>query len=253
MTLRFASLGSGSRGNALLVESASTLLLVDCGLPRRSIEQRMKVLGRAPGDVTAILISHEHSDHCQGIGPFLRRYPTPTWLTAGTASAVSGLGPASTLNPHRALEIGSIKVVPYPVPHDAREPCQFVFQADNRRLGVLTDTGHITSHIRERLAGCDALAVEFNHDLGTLHRSAYPESLKARVASKYGHLNNDQSVNLLAEIQHGGLQWVMGLHLSEQNNSQPQVRDSAGPLLEQHGFDLHLAGQDEPSEWLDVN
>ena len=253
MTLRFASLGSGSRGNALLVEFDTTLLMVDCGLPRKIVEERLRVLGRDPRDVTAVLVTHEHADHVQGVAKFVRRYNTPVWMTPGTASAVRGLSRTNALSCHRELVIESIKVEPYPVPHDAREPCQFVFAAGGRRLGLLTDAGHVTSHMYERLTGCDALAIECNHDLDSLQRGPYPDSLKTRVASRFGHLNNAQTTELLERVNHGGLQWVMGLHLSEQNNSPDQVRAALQSLPDSARYPLHLATQDAPTPWTTID
>ena len=252
MTLRFASLGSGSRGNALLVEFGSTLLMIDCGLPRKVVEERLSAVGRSPRDVSALLVTHEHSDHSQGVATFARRYNTPLWMTPGTASAIRELVNVQTLSPHRPLEIGAIKIEPFPVPHDAREPCQFVFAAGGRRLAVLTDTGHVTAHMHERLAGSDALAIEFNHDLASLQRGPYPDSLKARVASRFGHLNNSQTTDLLAKLDRARLQWVVGLHLSETNNTPAQVRDCLRPALDGAAYPLHLATQDDVTEWFEV-
>ena len=249
MTLRFASLGSGSRGNALLVEFGSTLLMIDCGLPRKVVEERLKALDRSPRDVAALLVTHEHTDHAQGVATFARRYNTPLWMTPGTASAIRELVNVKTLSCHRPLEIGEITIEPFPVPHDAREPCQFVFAAGGRRLAVLTDTGHVTAHMHARLEGCDALAIEFNHDLVSLQRGPYPESLKARVASRFGHLNNAQTSELLTKLGRDRLQWVVGLHLSEKNNTPEQVRESLGPALDGARYPLHLATQDAPTAW----
>ena len=253
MTLRFASLGSGSRGNALLVEFGSTLLMVDCGLPRKVVEERLQAAGRSPRDVTAILVTHEHTDHAQGVATFARRYNTPLWMTPGTASAIRELVNVQTLSSHRPLTIGEIAIEPFPVPHDAREPCQFVFAAGGRRLAVLTDTGHVTAHMHARLAGCDALAIEFNHDLVSLQRGPYPESLKARVASRFGHLNNAQTTELLAKLDRARLQWVVGLHLSEKNNTPEQVRDTLRPALDGATYPLHLATQDAPAGWFPLD
>jgi phosphoribosyl 1,2-cyclic phosphodiesterase len=249
MFLRFASLGSGSRGNAMLVEFGSTLLMVDCGLPLKIVEQRLRLVGREPQDVTALLVTHEHADHAQGVAKFARRYNTPLWMTPGTASAVRGLARVELLSSHRDLTIGEIHVQPYPVPHDAREPCHFTFGAGGRRVGVLTDAGHVTPHMIERLSPCDALAVEANHDLDSLNRGPYPESLKHRVASKFGHLNNSQTTALLSRLDRARLQWVVGLHLSEQNNSPEQVRAALGPALANARFPLHLATQDTATAW----
>jgi phosphoribosyl 1,2-cyclic phosphodiesterase len=246
--LRFASLASGSRGNALLVEFDGTLLMVDCGLPRKAVEERLRALGRDPRDVTAVLVTHEHADHAQGVSKFARRYNTPVWMTPGTAAAIGPISRTRYISPHRDFTIESIAVQPYPVPHDAREPCHFVFAAGGRRLGVLTDAGHVTPHMHERLSGCDALAIEFNHDLPSLQRGPYPASLKERVSSRFGHLNNSQTTELLLRVDHGGLQWVMGLHLSERNNSPDHVRTAAGVSR----YRLHLATQDDPTDWVNV-
>jgi phosphoribosyl 1,2-cyclic phosphodiesterase len=249
VTLKFASLGSGSRGNAMLVEFGTTLLMVDCGLPLKIVEERLRLVGREPRDVTALLVTHEHTDHAQGVAKFARRYNTPLWMTAGTSSGIRGLARTEILSSHRDLTIGDIQVQPYPVPHDAREPCQFTFAAGGRRVGLLTDAGHVTPHMLERLAPCDALAVEANHDLGSLQRGSYPDSLKQRVASKFGHLNNSQTTELLGRLDRARLQWVVGLHLSEHNNSPEQVRAAMGPALEGTRFPLHLATQDAATAW----
>jgi phosphoribosyl 1,2-cyclic phosphodiesterase len=250
MNLRFVSLASGSRGNASLVEFGSTLLMVDCGLPVKVVEERFKAVDRHPRDVTAILVTHEHADHCHGVAAFSKRYNTPVWTTPGTASALPTITRVNHLSCHRALALGDISVQPFPVPHDAREPCQFTFSAAGRRLGMLTDAGHITPHVFEHLTSCDALALECNHDLETLRRGSYPDSLKARVASRFGHLNNDQTTELLSRLDPARVQWVMGLHLSERNNSPEQVRVALKPALERALYPLHLASQDAPSIWL---
>ncbi len=249
MTLRFAALGSGSRGNAALIEFGSTLLMIDCGLPRKAVEERLRALDREPRDVTAILVTHEHADHAQGVAKFARRYNTPLWMTPGTASALPALRRVNTLSCHRELTIGGIDVRPYPVPHDAREPCQFTFTAGDRRLGMLTDAGHVTPHMLERLTGCDALALECNHDLPSLQNGPYPETLKARVASRFGHLNNGQTTDLLRRLEPARVQWIVGLHLSETNNTPEQVRATLKPALEKARYPLHLATQDAPTPW----
>jgi phosphoribosyl 1,2-cyclic phosphodiesterase len=252
---RFASLSSGSRGNALLIEYRNTLLMVDCGLPCRTIAERLGAVGRDPRDVTALLVTHEHGDHVRGAASFARRYGTPLWATPGTvaASRIGGVKKLGTLNCHRELMLGEIGIEPYPVPHDAREPCQFVFVCGGRRIGVLSDTGHVTAHMLERLAGCDALALEANHDLEALWRGPYPQSVKARVASGFGHLDNGASAELLARVAHADLQWVVALHLSERNNSPERVRAALQPVLGESTQRLHLASQDVASEWIEVD
>jgi phosphoribosyl 1,2-cyclic phosphodiesterase len=256
--LRFASLASGSRGNALLIESGSTLLMVDCGLPYRDVEQRLAAVGRCGDDVTAVLVTHEHADHLRGVATFARRHGTRVLTSHGTGRALataSGWSDELEREPfstHRPLRVGAFTVEPFPVPHDAHEPCQFAFAAAGRRLGLLTDTGHVTAHIRERLGRCDALALECNHDAESLARGSYPPSVKARVASAYGHLSNAQAAGFVAHVLHGGLQWIMAMHISERNNSPAHVRSALGPALAAGPTRLALAEQDAPSGWIEV-
>jgi len=253
--VRFASLASGSRGNALLVEHDATLVMVDCGLGIKALEQRLRAVGREPRDLTAVLLTHEHSDHVRGIGAFARRYDVPIWSTAGTAAAASltGLPRLRVFSGGRPLELGAMTIEPFTVPHDAREPCQFVFATDRRRLALLTDTGHVTEHVRERLTGLDAIAVEFNHDLDALWAGSYPEAIKRRIASSLGHLNNGQAAELLRGLDNDALQWVMALHVSEANNSRECVAGALSMALgDAHDAVAHHARQDEPSGWLEI-
>jgi len=209
--------------------------------------------GREPRDVTAGLVTHEHSDHVQGVERFVRRYNSRVLMTPGTASAAGATLRVETLSCHRPLTIDAIRVEPFPVPHDAREPCQFVFVAGERRPGPLTDSGHVTPPMLDPLGSCDALALECNHDLETLRAGPYPESLKARVASRFGHLNNAQACDLLGRLEQSRLQWVAGLHLSERNNSPDHVRTALGAVLERARYPLHLAEQDDSLMWLAVD
>jgi phosphoribosyl 1,2-cyclic phosphodiesterase len=248
--LRFCALASGSRGNALLVEHDETLIMIDCGLPLAVLEARLAAVGCALDDLDAVLITHEHGDHSRGIGPLRRRRAIPLWTTHGTAGAVDDIDDFARVQLDRELTIGSIGILPFAVPHDAREPCQFVFCAAGRRLGVLSDVGHATPVIRRALSGCDALALEFNHDAAMLEAGSYPPSVKARVGSRFGHLSNAQAVELLGGLVHGGLQWVMALHLSERNNSPLHVREAVDPVID--GVEFTLARQDEPSRWFEV-
>jgi phosphoribosyl 1,2-cyclic phosphodiesterase len=250
--LRFSALASGSRGNALLVEHDETLIMIDCGLPLTALESRLGAVGRSLDDLDAVLITHEHGDHSRGIGPLLRRRQIPLWTTPGTAQVVEEIAGFERVRLDRQLTIGSISVEPFAVPHDAREPCQFVFRAGQRKLGVLSDAGHATRVIRQALAGCDALALEFNHDSKLLESGSYPESVKARVGSRYGHLSNAQSAELLGGLVHDGLQWVMALHLSERNNTVGHVRAAAAAAMNGSSVGIELATQDEPTRWLEV-
>jgi phosphoribosyl 1,2-cyclic phosphodiesterase len=251
--LRFCALASGSRGNALLVEHDDTLIMVDCGLPLRSLRQRLSAAGRSLDDINALLITHEHGDHTNGIGPLRRQRELPVFTSAGTAGVVKRIERYERLRCGTEITIGSVKVEPFAVPHDAREPCQFVFDAGSVRLGILTDTGFATPIVRRKLENCDALAIEFNHDRSMLENGSYPEAVKDRVGSRFGHLNNEQAGGLLSELVHPGLQWAVALHISERNNSPELVREAGARATGNSGVEFILAAQHEPTEWIEVD
>jgi len=219
--IRFASLGSGSAGNALLVESGATCLMVDCGFGQRETIRRLARLERAPEQLTGILVTHEHGDHVGGVFPFARRHGLPVWLSHGTFSACRSAARGVELriiDGDAAFCVEALEVQPFPVPHDAREPLQFVFSDGNRRLGLLTDAGEITRHMRDVLSGVDGLILECNHDAGMLASSSYPLSLQRRIAGRLGHLENGAAAGLLRDIDASRLQHLVAAHLSEQNN-----------------------------------
>lgn len=219
--MRFASLGSGSRGNATLVEAGHTRLLVDCGYTLKELERRLAALELCGEALTAILVTHEHADHVRGVGPLARRYGIPVLASAGTVRAAA-LGELPELRPFAShggpFRLGDIEIGPFAVPHDAREPCQFVLAAHGRRLGLLTDAGRVTPHIVDSLRDVDALLLECNHDAGMLARGPYPPALRARVGGPLGHLSNVQAAGLLAHLDHGRLAHLVAGHLSEKNN-----------------------------------
>ena len=220
--MRFASLGSGSEGNALIVQVGASVLMMDCGFGLAATEARLARAGLMPDDIDAILVTHEHSDHIGGVARFARKHQLPVWLTHGTAKVFNqGALPNALINfvdPHEAFLVGDIQVTPYFVPHDAFEPVQYVFSDGSARLGVLTDTGSITAHIEKTLSGCDALVLECNHDLDMLMNGPYPPSLKKRVAGKFGHLDNLTAASLLAGIDCSRLKHILAAHLSQRNN-----------------------------------
>lgn len=221
--MRFASLGSGSAGNALVVEVGRTRVLLDCGFRISETVGRLGRLGLAPDDLAAIVISHEHDDHVVGAVPFARKFNLPLWLTGGTLRALNGACQASAnisvIEGHGRFNIGDLEIEPYPVPHDAREPAQFVFSDGAKKLGVLTDSGCTTRHIETVLQRCDALVLECNHDIGMLRDGAYPLRLKARIAGRLGHLDNAGAASLLNALDCARLQHVIAAHISQQNNT----------------------------------
>ena len=250
--MRFASLGSGSEGNALLVESGRTRILIDCGFALSDAIERLERLGVNPETVSAIVVTHEHSDHIGGVAAFALRFETPVWLTFGTLAAVAErfaeLPCVKGFDSHDCFAIDGIEIRPFPVPHDAREPVQFVCSDGCWRLGVLTDLGISTSHVEASLSGCHALVLECNHDLDLLVNGDYPESIKRRIASKFGHLDNNTAAGLLSRIDASRLKHLIAAHLSRQNN-RPELAQAAlagaihcepewiGVADQQQGFD----------------
>jgi phosphoribosyl 1,2-cyclic phosphodiesterase len=220
--MRFASLGSGSEGNALVVEAGNSRILLDCGFSATETVRRLGRLGLEPAAISAVLVTHEHDDHVGGAERFSRRFGIPVYLSHGTRVAASGRGDAfataTIIDGHTPFAVGDLEVCPYPVPHDAREPTQFVFGDGARRLGVLTDAGSSTPHIEQMLSGLDALVIECNHDRELLLGGNYPERLKQRIAGRYGHLDNGQAADIVTNIGKKSLQHVVAAHLSQRNN-----------------------------------
>lgn len=258
--MRFNSLGSGSEGNALLVEcgsgTAPVRLLIDCGFGVREATRRLALLGLAPGDLHAVLVTHEHGDHIGGAARLAVAAGAPLYLTHGTAQAGrAALRPAAQLrmiDPHRPFEIGGVIVEPVAVPHDAREPVQFVIDDGSARLGVLTDLGHSTAHVIRAMSRLDAIVLECNHDEAMLQASDYPMALKRRIAGDYGHLANSASAGLLAAIDHSRLHTVVAAHLSRSNNRPELAREAVARAWGQPPEAVLVADQDDGVDWVRV-
>lgn len=252
--MRYCSLGSGSKGNGTLIEQGNTRLLVDCGFSLRSTEQRLRQAGIGGDQLTAILVTHEHSDHIQGVAKLARRFDLPVYLTPGTGYALRQEGlDLRWIDLHSPLLIGDLEVSPVAVPHDAREPCQFVFDNGRERLGVLTDTGSITPWIVEQYARLDALFLEANYDPHMLAYGPYPGFLKARVGGELGHLSNQQAASLLGMIDLEQLQHIAIAHISEKNNRPELARDALTDALAGWSGELLLAEQNQGLPWQTIS
>lgn len=250
--MRFASLGSGSRGNSLLVDAGDTKLLLDCGFSVRATTDKLGRLGVSPEEISGILVTHEHGDHIAGVFKFASRFSTPVYLTHGThIAAPSGksLSTCRMIDSHASFTIGNLEIHPFPVPHDAREPVQFAFSDGAHRLGVLTDTGSITQHVIDVLRVCDALVLECNHDSELLAASSYPMTLQRRISGNFGHLSNRQAVSLLQQIETRQLQHIVAAHLSEQNNRHELVVAALATALNCADDWIGVAGQEEGFGW----
>ncbi|WP_372861515.1 MBL fold metallo-hydrolase [Spongiibacter sp.] len=251
--MRFASLGSGSKGNATLVESQQACVLVDCGFTIKETERRMARLGRSADSLSAILVTHEHGDHIKGVLPLARKYSLPVYSSFGTADYrdMRRYDKWQRLSLGQSVDIGGFAVMPVAVPHDAREPCQFVFRYRKKTFGLLTDLGSITPFVREQYRDCDALLLECNHDVPLLQQGPYPPSLKRRVGGDWGHLNNSQAAELLHSVNVEHLQHVVMAHLSEQNNTPELARAAVEPILA-NSEALLSADQQAGFDWLDI-
>lgn len=257
MAMRFASLGSGSEGNALLVEVGQTRLLMDCGFGLQETVARLARLGVDPEQLSGIVVTHEHGDHIGGVARLARRYDLPVWLTHGTLRAqyvdFTGMDGIHEIDSHLTFAIGDIEVSPYPVPHDAAEPVQFVFSDGSSRLGVLTDVGHGTAHIERMLGGCHALVLECNHDSDMLANGEYHWSLKQRVGGRYGHLNNRESAELLARLDRSNLQHLIAAHLSRKNNTRELAVRALSTAIGCDAEWIGVATQDGGFDWRGIS
>lgn len=251
--IRFASLGSGSRGNSLIVDAGEAKILLDCGFSVRTMVSRLARLSVLPEEITGILVTHEHSDHIAGVNRFACRFGIPVYLTHGTFGFVENDNERQAeyrvIDGHAPFGISSLQITPFPVPHDAREPVQYAFSDGVRRLGVLTDCGKITAHIVDVLDGCDALVLECNHDSELLADSTYPAMLKRRVSGDFGHLDNQQAASLLRTINSSRLQHFVAAHLSEQNNSPSLVRKAVAEALGCEESWVGVASQQDGFGW----
>ena len=254
--MRFACLGSGSEGNALVVEVGQTRVLLDCGFSIKETVARLSKLALTPDDLSGIIVTHEHADHISGVTRLANKFTLPVWLSHGSHAYLSNLdqGPAHIriIDSHAAFAIGEMEIVPFPVPHDAREPIQFVFGDGARRLGVLTDTGMITPHIAHMLSGCDALMLECNHDRDLLANGPYPPSLKQRVGGRFGHLDNHAAADLLRAIDTTRLRHVIAAHLSRKNNLPELARNALAAALNCTEEWIGIADQENGFAWREI-
>ena len=251
--MRFASIGSGSEGNGLIVEAGATRILIDCGFGIRDTVVRLERIGVAPASVTAILVTHEHGDHVGGVPAFAARYEIPIWLTFGTLEVLgerfAGMERVYGFDSHDRFAIGELEVRPFPVPHDAREPVQFVITDGMFRVGIVTDLGTTTRCVEASLNGCDALVLECNHDPGLLEQSDYPASLKQRISGRFGHLPNDGAATIVRAIDTSRLQHLIAAHLSKQNNTPAMARAALSDALGCASDWIGIATQETGFDW----
>ncbi|WP_157265207.1 MBL fold metallo-hydrolase [Azohydromonas aeria] len=258
--MRFSSLGSGSSGNATLVEAGDparpTRLLVDCGFSLRELTRRLAVRGVAPDGIDAVFVTHEHGDHVGCALTLARRHGVRLCMSAGTWSALrQDEAPAALhlLACGDTLDVGALQLKPFAVPHDAREPLQLRVHDGQHHLGLLTDLGEVTEDVAQALAGCGALLLEANHDREMLLSGPYPWVLKRRVGGRFGHLENGAAAALLRRLHHGGLRHVVAAHLSKQNNRPELAAQALAAALDTTERDIVVADPALGCGWLDLH
>ncbi len=255
-TIRFASLGSGSRGNATVVVCEGDAVLLDCGLSAKSVVDRLEAVGVSPDSIRAIALTHEHSDHVGGARVTSRVLGVPVYMTSACRAQMPDAGEIDDVRrlvPDRTLRVGALSIDAFRVPHDTVDPVGFVVGAGASKLGLVTDLGTIRRGIVDRLRGCRAVILEFNHDPALVAANPYPDSVKERVLGDHGHLSNAQAGALLARLDGGAVRDVVLAHISEKNNTEELALAAARAALagwRRPRPRLHVAGADAPGPLL---
>ena len=256
--MRFCSLGSGSAGNSFVVQDDKTTLLVDCGFGLNETVTRLNRYDIKPEKLNAILLTHEHEDHIKGAFSFSNKYKVPIHLSHGTFKMCKKrINDKYDINFNiisgsKSFMINDIEVTPIPVPHDAREPFQFMFESNFKSIAIITDLGFITKHLIKTLKEINALVIEFNHDKNMLIDSDYPQSLKDRVSGMYGHLENMESIKLLKSINCKSIKWIAAAHLSEKNNDKKLVKQLIADATLKGDESIKVIDQMNGIDWLNI-
>ncbi len=256
--MRICMLASGSKGNSVYLETPRARVLLDAGLSARELTRRLKLIGRSPADLDAVVISHEHIDHIRGAGVLSRSSDVTICISGPTLarapSSVGKIGRVRTIEAGVPFAVGDLQIAPFEVTHDAANPLNFVLRCDGVKMAVATDLGYASNLVRENLKECRLLILETNHDPKMLEEGPYPWSLKQRIRSRNGHLSNEQGAELLAAVMHDGLEHVFLAHLSEQNNlpghAVAAVKKALGPRL--NGCTLHVGSQDNIGKMITI-
>jgi phosphoribosyl 1,2-cyclic phosphodiesterase len=260
MAVSVTVLGSGSKGNSTVVSTSNTCVLVDVGFSCRETFRRMQIAGVDPESLDAILVSHEHTDHVNGVFVLARKLDIPVFMTAATHHAWwrsardkydgQRLNKLETFSAGHGFQVGDLEVMPFTIPHDAVDPTGFAFRSEGVRLAIVTDLGYLPENVKYYVRGCDCLMIESNHDLEMLRTGPYPWAVKQRVLSKKGHLSNEALAEYFCNDYDGSAAFVILAHLSEQNND-PEIARRAAERALCERLDLLrnrllLASQDTP-------
>ena len=262
--MRFCSLGSGSGGNATLIEASQgitrTQVLMDCGFSLRELTRRLLRAGSTPAELSAVFITHEHGDHAGCALSLARQHRVPIVTSRGTWRAISQRLGEAAIDPALIrfardgewVALGDLELQPFAVPHDANEPLQLRTSDGQSLLGLITDVGSVTPSVIQALQGCDALLLECNHDEALLRASSYPNGLKRRILGSHGHLSNDSAASLLTHCLHAGLKQVVAAHLSARNNTSDLAAAAVAGVLGIAPSDVSIASQSDGIDWLNL-
>ena len=254
--IRLCLLGSGSSGNAVLVSTQSSKLLIDCGLSYKQLALRAASVGESLDGLQGVLVTHEHRDHVNGLGVLARRLRVPVHITSRTLESlpphVGELPEIRLFEAGDALAVGEFGIGSFSVTHDAVDPVCYVLEANGVKLGVASDLGHAPSLVRMRLAGAHALVLESNYCPRMLREGPYPPMLQQRIRSKHGHLSNPDMNSLLAGLLHDALRLVVLVHISEKNNCHDLALKLAKQVIGPHPAQLHVAYQDRPTPVFEI-
>lgn len=241
-------LASGSKGNSLFVSCRNSSILIDAGLSGIEIERRLNAVNISPESLSAIIITHEHSDHVKGAGILSRRFNLPVYITKKTYEACRGLGKIEALclfECGKPFQIGKILVSPFSISHDATDPSGLTMEYNGEKIGIATDLGIVTSLVKEHLKNSNILYLESNHDPDMLINGSYPWHLKQRIKGRTGHLSNLDAAGLLSELETDALKHVILAHLSEENNCPEKAVQEISKTLNGSNIALHVAGPDK--------
>ena len=248
--MRFCSLGSGSRGNAYVVDKGDTTLLIECGFAPRNLKKRLSNRYICPAEISAVLISHEHSDHVAGLS-LIQNYDIPYYMSRGTARGLDFPRGWRCIEPLQSVVINELSVYAMPVPHDVNEPLQFVIDDGARRIVVFTDLGHVPRNVLHACQNADALVIECNYDEDMLRQGDYPEVVKERIKSDYGHLSNHDAARLITATQRNGkTRHIIGAHLSDKNNC-PALVEKVLKSADERAM-VHIADQQNGTDWIEI-
>lgn len=259
--MKLCSIASGSSGNCVYVGEDNTHILIDAGISGKRIEEGLARMGLSGSNLDAVFVTHEHSDHIQGLGILARKYQVPIFATKETLEAVIkskniGRIDESLLNfikPDKSVKIGNIKMNPFSISHDASNPVCYTIECGEHKVGIATDLGMYDTYILNKLAGSEVLYIEANHDVNMLMVGKYPYSLKQRILGNRGHLSNDSTAKLICELQHEGLKQILLAHLSKENNYAELAYETVRVEVEQNWRSkifprIMVANRDIPSE-----